>query len=288
MDRAATFQPIDRNHTAKGTGDQEPWVHGAEHEAIRRRYIEERYRLLPYLYTTAEEMTRNGLPIVRPLFLEFPSAGEDSHPLDLDAPNEFLFGPSLLVAPFRFPDELDSYDVVLPPGDWFDYWTGERVTSASKPKSVTRIKVQPRLDVLPVYARAGSIIPMQRLTQSTGEVPQGPLTLRVYPGPNCGGALYQDDGTTLDYQRGSYLRMNFSCEAATDSLRVHIGAPEGSYRPWWKQYEIQVFGWGSSAASILINGKPNIVKSSLDPQHHVLTLALPEAGEADLQISSLP
>src|SRR5207248_8203343 len=117
----ATFQPIDRNHTAKGTGDQEPWVHGLEHEAIRRRYIEERYQLLPYLYTTAEEMTRDGLPIVRPLFLEFPAASEDNHPLDLDAPDEFLFGPSLLVAPFRFADELDSYDVILPPGDWFDY-----------------------------------------------------------------------------------------------------------------------------------------------------------------------
>ena len=138
------------------------------------------------------------------------------------------------------------------------------------------------------FVRAGSIIPMQPLTQSTGEVPQGPLTLRVYPGPNCGGGLYQDDGTTLNYQRGSYLRMNFSCEAATGSLRVHIGASEGSYHPWWKQYKIQVFGWDSSTASVLLNGKSNIVKASLDPEHHVLTFDMPEAGEADVRISLLP
>jgi alpha-glucosidase len=274
----ATFQPIDRNHTGKGTGDQEPWVHGPEHEAIRRRYIEERYRLLPYLYTTAEEMTRTGLPIVRPMFLEFPSATPDHHPLDLDVPNQFMFGSSLLVAPFRFPDELDNYDVTLPPGEWFDYWTGASVTGTQK--------IQPRLDVLPVYARAGSIIPMQPLTQSTDEVPDGPLTLRVYPGPNCGGGIYQDDGNTLDYQKGKYLRVSFSCQVNADGVQIHLGAFAGDYQPWWKQYQIQVYGWNSSKGQVLVNGKPDpTVSSSLDASH-VLTLIVPATGEAQLQISS--
>src|SRR5665811_427650 len=93
-----SFQPIDRDHAAKGTRDHEPWVDGPDQEAIRRRYIEERYRLLPYLYTTAEETSRDGMPILRPLFLEFPHATADSHPMDADAPGEFLFGPSLLIA----------------------------------------------------------------------------------------------------------------------------------------------------------------------------------------------
>ena len=94
----AAFQPIDRDHSAKGTRDHEPWVDGPEQEAIRRRYIEERYRLMPYLYTIAEETSRTGLPMLRPLFLEFPHATADNHPLDLDATGEFFFGPSLLVA----------------------------------------------------------------------------------------------------------------------------------------------------------------------------------------------
>src|ERR1700744_1300185 len=92
----AAFQPIDRDHAAKGTRPHEPWVDGPEQLAIRRRYIEESYRLMPYLYTVAEEMSRTGLPIMRPLFLEFPDATTDGHPLDLDADSEFLFGPDLL------------------------------------------------------------------------------------------------------------------------------------------------------------------------------------------------
>jgi len=271
------FQPIDRDHTEKGTADQEPWVHGPEQETIRRRYIEERYRLLPYLYTTAEEMTRTGMPIVRPLFLEFPLAAADGHPLDLDAPNQFMFGPDLLVAPFYYPDELDSYNVVLPPGDWFDYWTGAKISGT--------LKVQPQLDVLPVYARAGSIIPMQALTLSTDEVPEGPLTLRVYPGPNCGGSVYLDDGTTLNYKKGDYLRVKFSCEVMADGLQINVGAAEGKYRPWWKQYEFQVIGWNSSSANVLVNGKEDkTVTASMDGRH-VLTLSLPAGHEVKLQIN---
>jgi alpha-glucosidase len=275
------FQPIDRDHTEKGTGDQEPWVHGPEHEAIRRRYIEERYRLLPYLYTTTEEMTRDGIPIVRPLFLEFPTATNDGHPFDLDASNEFLLGPDLLVAPSGYPDELDDYKVLLPPGGWFNYWTGERVDT-------TQFKIHPQLDVLPVYARAGAIIPMQPLTQSTNEVPQGRLTLRVYPGPNCNGKLYQDDGTTMDYKRGNYLRVNFTCETTANSLRVHLGQPEGSYPPWWKEYEVQIVGWNLAAAKVLMNGAPNKVTQTMDAPRHTLTLIVPAKGEAQLEIGPLP
>ncbi|HEY3989233.1 MAG TPA: TIM-barrel domain-containing protein, partial [Acidobacteriaceae bacterium] len=84
----AAFQPIDRDHTAKGTAYQEPWVSGLEQENIRRRFIEERYRLMPYLYTTTEEMSRTGVPILRPLFVEFPDATPDRHPMDNDTPNE--------------------------------------------------------------------------------------------------------------------------------------------------------------------------------------------------------
>ena len=135
--------------------------------------------LMPYLYTTAEEMSRTGLPIVRPLFLEFPDAAEDRHPIDLDAPAEFLFGPDILVAPAPYPDELDKYELHLPPGIWFDYWTGERIDRAapvtskdaeqgkgapSVPASspVEPMMIAPRVDLLPLYIRGGSILPVAR------------------------------------------------------------------------------------------------------------------------------
>jgi alpha-glucosidase len=279
----ATFQPIDRNHTEKGSAPQEPWVHGIEQEDIRRRYIEERYRLMPYLYTTIEEMTRTGLPVVRPLFLEFPDATADSHPLDLDAPGEFLFGPDLLVAPPSDPDKLDSYEVKLPPGKWYRYWAGESVETA-KPELV-----HPALEMLPVYVREGAIIPVQPLTQSTDEVPQGPLTLRVYPGMNCRGSLYQDDGRSTAYKRGEYLRMQFTCELVEGSVKLHIGSHEGSYKPWWSQLKIEVYGWDSSDSSLISNGTVQRHEEINDPQHHRLTFTIADdGGGADLEIRPRP
>jgi len=280
----ATFQPIDRNHTEKGSADQEPWVHGPEQENNRRRYIEERYRLLPYLYTTAEEMSRTGLPIVRPLFLEFPNATSDNHPLDIDVGSQFLFGPDLMVAPAPYPDSLKPYEVQLPPGDWYDYWTGAKVASGEK---ISVIAVKPNLDTLPVYVREGTIIPVQPLTQSTNEVPQGPLTLRVYPGKNCKGSLYQDDGKTRNYLKGDFMRMQFACEAAGNSVKVHIGAHEGTYKPWWLQIQVEVYGYDSTATYSLANAAPQAAIA--DPEHHRVLLTVADDGQAkDISVTAAP
>jgi alpha-glucosidase len=122
----SAFQPIDRDHSAKGTRMHEVWVDGPQQENIRRRFIEERYRLMPYLYTTAEETSHDGLPIDRPLFLEFPHATDDGSPYDLiTGGSEFLFGSRILVAPNPSPEEIAPYTVHLPPGTWYDYWTGQ-------------------------------------------------------------------------------------------------------------------------------------------------------------------
>jgi alpha-glucosidase len=126
---------------------------------------------------------------------------------------------------------------------------------------------------------------MQPLTQSTDEVPQGPLTLRVYPGPNCGGSIYQDDGTTLNYKRGEFLRMSFSCEVTSGGLRVHIGTVQGNYHTWWSQYELHVIGWDSNSANVLVNGRQSKSVSTSVDANHVLTLTLPAGREVELEIS---
>ncbi len=258
----AAFQPIDRDHSAKGTRDHEPWVDGPEQEAIRRRYIEERYRLMPYLYTTAEETSRDGLPIVRPLFLEFPHATADQHPLDLDATGEFFFGPSILVADSPSPEEIAPYEVRLPPGIWYDYWTGERLDRRAsiaardleirdaQDAGLKPIMVQPRPDELPVYVREGSIVPMAPLVQSTGEKPVGPLTLRVFPGENCQGSVYQDDGESYDFRKGAYFRQHFTCSVADDgSVTVTLAKSEGSLRPWWTDIQVELVGLRGATVS---------------------------------------
>jgi len=283
----STFQPIDRNHSEKGTPHREPWVHGPEQENIRRRYIEERYKLMPYLYTAVEEMTRTGLPVLRPLFIEFPDAAPDKHPLDLDTGNEFLFGSDLLVAPAPFPEKPDEYAVKFPPGDWYEYWSGERLHQANASGAAAmQASIQPTLEVLPVFVREGAIVPMQPLIQSTNEVPNEPLTLRVYPGRDCKGSLYQDDGKTMAYKRGEFLRMQFTCEAAADSVKVHIGQHEGSYHPWWTQLRVEVYGQNSAA---VYTAGSTAGQAERDADHHMVSVTITDDGHAtDLEIKAKP
>jgi len=272
----AAFQPIFRDHSAKGTRMHEVWVDGPEHEAIRRRFIEERYRLMPYLYTVAEETSRDGLPIDRPLFLEYPHATDDGSPYDLTTGgSEFLFGSRILVAPNPSPEEIAPYNVYLPPGTWYDYWSGEQFTrgeptgtldlerrdklAAQKPLLIT-----PKLDRLPVYVRGGSILPIAPLTQSTADIPNGPLTLRVFPlavglntpGEACAGEVYADDGHSFDFRNGAFARVRFACSVAPDgAVVVEIGSQEGRWKPWWHEYRVEVAGWTPKENRAFLEGK---------------------------------
>ena len=228
------LNPIYRDHTAKGTADQEPWVNGPEHETIRKRYIELRYRLLPYIYTATEEMSRTGLPLMRPIFLEYPQA------IDLyDENDEYLFGRDLLVSPV-LTEMIDEHEVHLPPGEWYDYWDG------SKHGAVEKIKSHLELDQMPLYVRAGAILPEEPLVQSTMETPNGPLELRVYPssdrGADCSGSLYLDDGHTNAYQKDGFVRIGYSCQVSENSVTVSSTAWQGSYQPWWTNIKLEVFG----------------------------------------------
>jgi alpha-glucosidase len=234
------FNPIARDHTAKGTLSQEPWVHGAEHTAIRRRAIEARYRLLPYIYTLAEEASRTGAPMMRPLFMEFPDAAM-GEPLDLAAPGQFMWGADLLVAPPPFGEQPAASAVPLPPGGWYDYWTG-RWIGQSAGKSLLKRQVIPRAGVLPVFVRAGAIIPRQPLVQHTGERPDGPLRLDVYPGPDALGSIYQDAGDGFGYRAGDYYRATFRCRATPDGLMISRDAVDGDHRPWWSEITVVAHG----------------------------------------------
>jgi alpha-glucosidase len=277
----AAFQPIDRDHTEKGTGDQEPWIGGPEHEAIRRHFIEVRYKLIPYLYTLAEEASRTGLPMLRPLFLEFPHASPDGHPIDTDLPasGEFLLGPDLLIAPPPYPDELDAYEVELPSVNWYNYWTGERIPPPASAEVATpdplavpdrdgqfSIRVSPELSQLPVFVRAGSILPIAPLVQNTNETPQGPLTLRVYVGDECSGGLYQDDGKTYAFQQGVYLRMKFTCQRTAKGMLLHLSSHEGSFPAWWKEVHIEMYGFAPEQSAVFVNGKKISTPLEVEPQ----------------------
>jgi alpha-glucosidase len=258
------FNPIYRDHTAKGTADQEPWVHSEKHEKIRKRYIEERYRLLPYIYTSVEEMSRTGMPLMRPLLLEYPEFPEffnDDH--------EYLFGPDLFVSPVT--SELQDTKVVqLPPGFWYDYWSGEKTSDREI------IKLNPALDQLPVYARAGAIVPRQPLVQNTSETPNGPLELRVYPGPNCRGSLYQDDGHSLNFQKGEFLRVNYSCQLGEAGVKITSAIDKDGYKSWWTAAQITVYGLDKAPQSIRI-GETAVRDWHYDSAQRSAVFTLPDA-----------
>ena len=266
--QVGAFTPVFRNHAAKNTPRAEPWVDGENHLAIRRRYIEERYRLLPYFYAVSEQNARNGDPVMRPVFYDYPSLA--SAPCDQSM--AFTVGRDLLVVPSAKPESSHPYDACMPNEGWFDYWTGLEVEGETKPDAPFEVvKETPRLDRLPVYVRAGAILPRQPLTQSTSVAPNGPLELHVYPGRDCRGDLYWDDGISV---KGPTLRQTVRCTLGKDGLMLHFDKREGSFRPWWKTIAVTIHGWSGPAK---IRGADDVES---DPAGKTVRFTIPDQRKA--------
>ncbi|MDR6631471.1 alpha-glucosidase (family GH31 glycosyl hydrolase) [Phyllobacterium sp. 1468] len=420
-----SFYPISRVHFEKDKSPQEPWENGTNEDiATRTRYIRNRYTLMPYLYTAAEETSRTGTPMLRRMFLEFPDANApgSTTPLDIAAETQFMVGGNLLVAPspieqgfvttapaaFAFGKlteaesadfaggartatdhtgytgrafvagletagaqigftltgvpgssttaqsydlkvkyangmgdtrtmsvlvdgktagqipmpklsnwnqwgtatfalsltggdhkieivqtvtdsghvNFDSlivgqpgavfpagagddmrgglteaknitapYDVLLPPGKWFDYWTGKALAEpASGTASSWAYKVATSsLEVLPVYVRAGSIIPrlpdsIAANVQSTVDVAKADtLQLDIYPGEKCQGSVYTDDGSSFAFRKGVYYRRGFTCTLSGKQATVSFGAVEGTFKPGWTKVKLAIAGTSTTA-----------------------------------------
>jgi len=282
------FYPVFRNHSAKNTPRVEPWVDGPKHLAIRRRFIEERYKLMPYLYALAEQNARTGDPILRPVFYDYPAALSSS----CDESWTFTLGRALLVSPPPNPDSPQSYPTCLPAGGWFDYWTGLPAGRAQQAAGAIQsatdatgeahsredvVDETPRIDHLPVYVRAGTILPRQAVVQSTTETPRGPLQLDVYPGQDCSGELYLDDGHSMDYQHGAFLRQKLRCTVTPDGVTLDFGQREGSFKPWWKQVAVAIHGWQGKGT---VRAGDRTVASRADAKARTLRFTLDDQGAA--------
>ncbi|GAA4755736.1 glycoside hydrolase family 31 protein [Sphingomonas daechungensis] len=237
----AAFTPVFRGHAANNAPRAEPWVDGPDHLAIRRRFIEERYRLLPYFYEVAEQNTRTGDPIMRPTFYDYPELAKSP----CDQAMAFTLGRDVLVAPSPKPESTHPYDACMPAPGWYDYWSGLPVSGERKDGTPFEVvRETPRLDRLPVFVRPGAIIAKQSLIQSTSETPQGPLEIHVYPGHDCSGKLYWDDGVSI---RGATLRQTVRCTLGKDGIMLHFDKREGGFKPWWKQIAVTIHGWSGPA-----------------------------------------
>ncbi len=264
----AAFTPIFRDHSEKDKPRAEPWVDGPEQLAIRRRFVEERYRLLPYLYALADLNARTGDPLMRPVFYDYPDAARAS----CDQSMTFTLGSALLIAPPPKMESPQAYDVCLPAGGWYDYWTG-------KPAGAPTINETPGLGSLPVFVRAGTILPRQPLVQSTSEIPAGPLALDIYPGADCSGTIYLDDGHSTGFQRDQYLRQTVRCETGEGGkLIINFEPRQGRYRPWWKKIEVIVHDRPKTSAvsgtTIAIRHAPSSAGDDVD----ILIPDIPRGG----------
>jgi alpha-D-xyloside xylohydrolase len=226
------FSPIFRSHGWVWR-EHVPWAHGPEVEAICRRYAELRYRLLPYTYTLAWQARALGLPLMRPLVLNYP---DDPRVWNLG--HEFLWGDDFVVAPVTR-EGATAWPVYLPAGRWHDFWTGAPYDG---PGGIT---VPAPLDRLPLFVRAGAIVPMGPVVQHTGERPLDEVTLLIYPaspGTTSQFELYEDDGRTNAYLRGRHARTPIDCVAGTRHVTVRIGAPAGdrSVLPAARRYVLRL------------------------------------------------
>jgi alpha-glucosidase len=208
--------PFMRGHSAMTTARHEPWVFGDRTERICREYIELRYRLLPYLYSLFWEASTTGAPILRPLLYHYPN---DRHTYALH--DQVMLGPFLMAAPIYRPGQ-ECRAVYLPEGTWYDWWTNERYDGP------THILAHAPLERMPLYAKAGAIIPMQPVMQYVNEFALTELTLKIYPG-NEQWTLYEDDGETFDYKNGAWRTTTYRTAQDTDRVILQVLDRQGNW-----------------------------------------------------------
>jgi alpha-D-xyloside xylohydrolase len=200
------FCPIFRVHGYQSRA--EIWNYGPQVEHILTQYYELRYRLLPYIYSAAWGVTKNGETLMRALPLEF-----FSDPGARRVSDQFLFGPALLISPVTT-EGATQRTLYLPAGtDWVDFWTGKRESGGQV------ITAEAPLDKLPMYAKAGSIVAFGPRAESASVKPD-PIEIRVYAGADGDFALYEDEGDNYDYEGGAYSVIPIHWDDKAETLTI--------------------------------------------------------------------
>jgi alpha-D-xyloside xylohydrolase len=218
------LNPIFRVHGYQS--ETEPWKYGQQVEDNMRKMLNLRYRLLPYIYSEAWQITKNGSTMMRPLVMDF--NGDTSA---LNQSYEYMFGKALLTAPVTEPN-VKEWNVYLPKSaDWYDFWTGKNFKGGQK------IKTDAPLDKIPLFVKAGSIIPMGPFIQYSTEK-NDPIEIRIYPGANCEFTLYEDENDNYNYENGFYSTTEFRWNNAANTLT--IGKRQGDFHGMLKTRTFRV------------------------------------------------
>ena len=238
-----TFSPFMRAHSAGDTSEREPWSFGEPFTSINRKFIELRYQLMPYIYSVFWEHHRYGFPILRPLaMLEQEYIGNHFRQ------DEFTFGDKILVCPV-LEQGATSRLVYLPKGQWYNFWTHELLNGEKE------YTVQAPLEDMPLFVRAGSVIPEYPIMQYVGEKPIDEVWLNIYYAQyEVNSFLFEDHGDTFAYEQDIYLEKKFSVKGDGKNLFI-LQTTEGLYTPNYELYDYNVIGLPFQVSKVFVDDK---------------------------------
>ncbi len=222
------FSPIAHLFGMEHPNYKEPWSYGAEAQEIFTKYDKLRYRLIPYLYSSYYQSYFSGSPVIQAMVFNYP---QDVNTYNID--DQYFFGDQMLICPVTTKG-AKSRTVYLPEGQWIDFWSGEKFDGKKNILTLTP------LTKLPIFIKAGAIIPMQPDMQYFGEKPIDPVTLDIYPSGNSAYKLYEDDGKSLKYQHGEFSQTEIKCSETSSSIIVDILPSEGQFKVADRNYTLAV------------------------------------------------
>ena len=245
----SAFCPMFRVHGSYGLNPgKEFWRFPESTQQVLRTYLDLRYRLLPYLYSTAWQVTSEGSPFMRPLVVDFAK-----DPQVIGIGDQYLFGPAIMVTPVTTAGATNC-SVYLPAAGapWYNFWTGETSPAGQ------RVETAAPVETLPLFVKPGAIVPMGPFLQYSSEKPADPIELRIYRGANGKFTLYEDQGDTYDYEKGKYATIPISWDDAKRTLE--IGTRIGDFPGMLKERTFNIV-WVSAAhgAGIPVTDKPDAV-----------------------------
>jgi alpha-glucosidase len=264
----AVYTPFMRNHSDYGNLHREPWVFGKDWENIQREMINQRYKLLPYIYSTFKEATETGMPACRTLAIDYTF---DENIYKNDYENEYLFGDNFLVCPVSSKQEISK--VYLPEGNWYrlsndEFFTGKKSCLVESP-----------ISELPVFVKAGAIVPMQSVAQFTAQKTDETLIVHIYNGNEQSKySYYEDDGLTYSFEKGAYYKRLISFNSQKKS--IEFGQKEGTYASKFKKLKLVLHGFDAKLQPVVNHksvkltkeGNTQVFDTVLDDQKIVIDL----------------
>ncbi|MGC1783483.1 MAG: TIM-barrel domain-containing protein [Acidobacteriaceae bacterium] len=218
-------------------------LHNAAVEPICRKYLELRYQLMPYLYSAVQQTCDTGLPVIRALWLHYP---EDA--TAVARRDEYLYGRDRLVAPVA-EKGAGSRSLYLPRGTWYDFWTQTKLEGG---REITR---NVDLATIPLYVRAGAVLPMDPVRQYTGEQVDGPLTLWIYRGLDGTTSLYEDEGETFEFHRGQCMHIDIEWKDSPRQISLRLRKGYRMLAPEKRKIQLRIAG-EPTVRHIIFEGRP--------------------------------